>query len=152
MPRATLAQTMAGWRQRGISDKGGDGQRLQMSGQRQAQIRKRRRSSRDSQTPSRRRRHADGTSCLPLQLVQRLAPYEENRKHRQGSRITRGEVPLQVACWMLFRAADLQSQGVAPKWLLPALSHGYGQSLRMPYPGPPLAKPAATRRRAGSPA
>src|SRR5258708_39578551 len=62
-----------------------DGQRLQMSGQRQTQIPHGRRRSGNSQAPSRHRRRALGTSRLPLQLVPRLAPYEKNGKNRQGS-------------------------------------------------------------------
>lgn len=68
--------------ERGIFEKACDGQRLQMSGQRQAQIRHRRRRPGHRQAPGLYRRCPDETPSLPLQLVPRLAFNEKNRKHK----------------------------------------------------------------------
>jgi len=120
-PHARRSQRrMAGSRQRGISDKACDGQRLQVSGQRKTQVRNRRRSSCHSDAPTRHRRCANATTRLPLQLVQSLAPHEKNGENREGSWITRDVTRGTVAGRVLdvlqgsrFTVAGCSSQMVA---------------------------------------
>src|SRR5260370_13519501 len=76
-----------------ITPEAGDGQRIKMSGQRETEVRKRRRSVGDSRTPDRNRQCAKGTSRLSMLLVRRLAYNEKSRKMREGSHITGSIVP-----------------------------------------------------------
>jgi len=71
--------------QRRLSERARGRQRITMSGQRQAEVRKRRWSSGDRLSPNRDRQCAKGTSRLSMHLVWRLASHEKGRKSWEGS-------------------------------------------------------------------